>query len=360
MMGKPCKKIIIIQGGEMRPMAQKRVGLKEIAELAHMSVGNVSMVLSGRGDEARISKASQQRVFEAAQKLQYKPNVYARRLRMQANNQLTIALYFCPSPHLAIAGSFMDAIHEIVSRHEFGDISPEVVLYPYQQGRLKDSDKQIHQACFDGVIFMGMSKEDCDYIESIQISAPIVLFNRASQRHHYVFIDNASIGEMAARLFKEKQYKNVYLVTGRESSTAGKERCQGFIDACERFELPLPEKHILRVSGRYKGGEEVAEMVPEGDDMPDAIFFSEGLMAFSALYGFHRRQLKVPDQISILTYSGGSSNGYAVPALSSISMPMDEMSRDCFRLVLRSILEPENGQLSIQHKPLLILRDSLR
>ena len=39
-------------------MEKNRVGLKEIAELSGMSVGNVSMVLRGLGDEARISKAT--------------------------------------------------------------------------------------------------------------------------------------------------------------------------------------------------------------------------------------------------------------------------------------------------------------
>ncbi len=57
------------------------VRIKEIAERLDLSVGTVSVVLNGRGDAMRISKATQERVRAVAEEMNYQPNIYARRLR---------------------------------------------------------------------------------------------------------------------------------------------------------------------------------------------------------------------------------------------------------------------------------------
>ena len=339
-------------------MAQKRVGLKQIAERAGMSVGNVSMVLSGRGDEARISKASQQRILDAAKALKYKPNVYAKRLRMQNANRLIIAVFFAPTRHVAVVGSFFAGIHDLLAEDK-DDMKPDIVLYPYTQRHLRDANEQIRQTCFNGAVFMGMAAEDMDYLETLEIPAPIVLFNRISARHHYVYADNKNIGEIAARIFAQKGFRNVYLVTGRDVSTAGEERKQGFMDECRRLSLQLPQAHVLHVSSHYEGGKEAAQQIPDGPDMPDAIFFSEGLMGGSALHELLARGFRIPEQISLLSYSGGSSEMYTIPTLSTIQMPMEDMSRDCLVLLQQAIQHPERGQMSITHKPILVIRESV-
>lgn len=59
-------------------------GNKQITEIANqlgLSPGTVSVVLNGRGDKVRISKATQKRVKDAAREMGYQPNIYARRLR---------------------------------------------------------------------------------------------------------------------------------------------------------------------------------------------------------------------------------------------------------------------------------------
>lgn len=65
-------------------MAEKRTAgaqIKEIAERLGVSQSTVSVVLGGRGDSVRISKETQKRVQDMAREMNYRPNIYARRLR---------------------------------------------------------------------------------------------------------------------------------------------------------------------------------------------------------------------------------------------------------------------------------------
>lgn len=338
-------------------MAESRVGLKEIAELAGMSVGNVSMVLRGLGNEARISAASQERILNAARQLNYKPNVYAKRLRMQKADKMIVAVFFASSRHVNVMGCFFSGIHDLLCNAS-PENKPEIVLYPYTKGRLAEEDELIHQGCFNGVLFMGMSWEDMKYLESLTISAPIVVFNRVSVHHHYVYADNGNVGQLAARIFCEMGLRRMCLVTGQTVTTAGAERREGFIHECEKLGLELPQEMILRVSSRYEGGNQAAAAILSAEKLPEAIFFSEDLMAVSAQHELLLHGVKIPEQVRIICYNGSNSELYTFPMLSTIQVPMEEMSRDCLALLQKAIQHTNCRQMNIVHKPILVLRES--
>lgn len=64
--------------------------IKEIAQIAQASISTASMVLTGKGDKMRISKSTQARVQEVARDLAYKPNIAARCLRSEGENDILI------------------------------------------------------------------------------------------------------------------------------------------------------------------------------------------------------------------------------------------------------------------------------
>ena len=337
-------------------MAENRVGLKEIAARSGISVGNVSMVLRGLGDTARISKAAQERVLAAARELNYKPNINAKKLR-QKKGSLTVAVFFAPTRHVAVMGSFFAGIHDIVSGDESG-VKPEIVIYPYAQDHLSEMDPLIRERAFNGAIFMGMSSADCEYLEALDIPEPVVLFNRLSRKHHYVYADNANIGRIAAQVLWKGGVKNACLVTGVETSAAGVERAQGFEDECRRLGLHLPGERILRVGRYFGGGQEAGRILLKQPTLPEGIFFAEDLMGVSALYELTLAGVRVPEQMKLICYNGGSTVSYSIPSLSTLQMPMDEMSRDSLLLILKAVQNVNSGQMNVVHKPQLILRES--
>ena len=86
-------------------------GNKQITEIANqlgLSPGTVSVVLNGRGDKGRISKATQKRVKDAAREMGYQPNIYARRLRNSGIEETSqvIAVFWNSGYADDIMGSF--------------------------------------------------------------------------------------------------------------------------------------------------------------------------------------------------------------------------------------------------------------
>lgn len=73
--------------------------LKDVAALAQCSLTTASIVANGRGDEMHISPATQQRVAEAIQQLQYRPDRGAQLLRAGRRPSHHRAVLAAGSPH---------------------------------------------------------------------------------------------------------------------------------------------------------------------------------------------------------------------------------------------------------------------
>ncbi len=67
-------------------MASGRPTIKAISEAAGCSVTTVSMVMSGRAKEFRISTATSEKVLKTAREMNYQPNLHARNLRFGTSN----------------------------------------------------------------------------------------------------------------------------------------------------------------------------------------------------------------------------------------------------------------------------------
>ena len=71
-------------------MAGSRPTIRAISEAVGCSVTTVSMVLSGRAEEFRISAATRDRIIQTAREMNYQPNLHARNLRFGTSNIVAI------------------------------------------------------------------------------------------------------------------------------------------------------------------------------------------------------------------------------------------------------------------------------
>ena len=68
--------------------------IKDIAREAGVSIATVSIVLNGKGQERKISKETQERIYTIASQLNYVPNQSAKKLRATQRNSYAIAFFW--------------------------------------------------------------------------------------------------------------------------------------------------------------------------------------------------------------------------------------------------------------------------
>ncbi|HIW34312.1 MAG TPA: LacI family transcriptional regulator [Candidatus Paenibacillus intestinavium] len=332
--------------------------IKEIAERTNLSIGTVSIVLNGRGNEMRISKKTQQRILEAAQGIGYLPNVSARRLRQSnARNIPAIATFWPSDLSSELLGRFFVGAQSSILEQEF---EFEMTIQPYKKNQIHRIKEICDQGSYHGAILTGISAEEQRYLEEHPLNLPTVMFNRQSSSYSCAHVDTYEIGRKSAELFAIRGHKKVgTIVPDHLVNSENNLRFTGFVESCMEYGLELEERHIQIAPMTMEGGNAAAKRIVEGvSDLPTAIFFPLGLMAVGALPEFHRAGVRIPDMMEILTYGDHDAEKYSIPSLTTVKLPVEEMAAACIRLVMSRILDCSSEPKSLVFDTPFIFRES--
>lgn len=176
-------------------MKKKPVRIKDIANLAGVSVGTVDRVIHKRG---KVAKDKEDKIKRAMEELQYEPNLVARSLAMQAQFKIAVVipLYNKDAFWLDQLEGMKGAIQEIKN---FG-FSIELLSFNDQvAGDLLKQKRKLTKGNFDAVLIAPTLKEDSiGFLSSVEKrNIPYVLVNTNLKRK-----SNLSLGYIGQNSFQ--------------------------------------------------------------------------------------------------------------------------------------------------------------
>ncbi|MDF2659915.1 MAG: LacI family transcriptional regulator [Paenibacillus sp.] len=330
--------------------------IKEIAAYAKVSPGTASLVLNGKGEQYRISPSTQERVFEAARHLDYRPNISAKRLRSSGETVAPIiALFWTMDPRSQLIGRYLKGIQNAI--HQL-DREYEILIQPYVGSQLCDQKSLITGTRFNGAIIALPTEDDEQYLEQADIQIPLVLYQRGSGKYCSVNVDNYLSGQKVANLFARRGHRKVGLLVPDISSTAIRLRMSGFVDTCREHGLELKDEYVRYGSFSELGGYQTAKDVFSQRDRPTAVFCISDQMAVGALYALHELKLAVPEQVEIVGHDDDAVSEFSIPPLSTVHLPVEEMAQACVNLMVDLMSHKLTGPVTQMFESTLITRKS--
>lgn len=311
--------------------------IKMIAQRTNLSPGTVSIVLNGRGDAMRISQKTQQRVWEEAKQLGYKPNIYARRLRKQSEgNAAAIIGVLWPDLYSSeLLVDFFDGIQTSVLQDH---LNVEVVYKPYPYSTISTMEEVFTNQLFNGVIVVGASDQDIEYLSTMNSLMPVLLFNRENDQYGSVCVDNYKAGEKVSELFAVKGHQRAAVIGPDLKSRNFITRRTGFLEGCERRGITLLPAHNIEATLDAEGGRRSAEQLLGADKMlPTALFLlvsDYGQYVYSVL---QQQGIRIPEDIEIVGYSDLVSCRFLKPSMTVIDVPVQQMVKRSLELILNMI-----------------------
>ena len=285
----------------------------------------------------RISKATQDRVLEAAHQLGYQPNIYAKRLRQgkDGNQHLLISVFY----------PYIKGVKNVLGRVMYGfqtpiiekDLPVDILLQSYQYSKLSEMKDLFSSIYCNGAIVYGVSDEDVAFLQSETFDIPLVLFNRPTEKYSSIYVEDYEAGRRVAELFASVGCKDAGLVMPTARSKAGSMRQLGFMDGCRQCGLTLSPNHIQEDLLKTEGGYDAAKRMLEGGSFPAGLFVQISEMAAGAVRAIHEHGLAIPDDIKLVSYGDSQLEEYMTPSLTAIHMPLEEMAAECLQLVLDMI-----------------------
>lgn len=232
--------------------------LKDVAALAQCSLTTASIVANGRGDEMHISPATQQRVAEAIQQLQYRPDRGAQLLRA-GRRRLTIALYWPLDHRTTLLGDRLYNFYSILQQEQEPADPYELLIQTYFSGRLGEMLSPILQGRYDGVIIGGAGEQDLIQLENADISTPLVLINAESRKYSTAGVNHAQAGSQAAALIHQKGYRECAVIRGGDHYDGTSQRTKAFLNSCRQLGIRIQPEWTFQAAPTIAGGAAATE-----------------------------------------------------------------------------------------------------
>ena len=320
--------------------------IKDIAKAAGVSIATVSIVLNGKGRKRKISQETQQRIYKIAQDLNYVPNQSAKKLRSAKKDSYAIAFYWATDFRINYLARITLGIQEEIMKQ---DKAIHLTVVPYKVDQLQKQLEAMQNEFFNGIIIANMSNKDMDYLNSIHIPCPVVLFNRESDKYSSVTMDNYTIGCNVAKHFIDKGIFDAGVLTHDTSFPIMRTWMQGFLDTFAKAGHPVPETNIVLCDTSSSSAVEATKKLYAEKRMPRALFCESDVLAHGVLYACHELGVAIPQDMEVFTIGINMAefNDYAIPSLSRVDIPMGEIGQHCLHLMV-DLIEKKKPNPTVQ------------
>jgi len=339
-------------------VSKKKGTIKLIAEKTNVSPITVSIVLNGRGDEMRISKETQEKILEEAKKLGYQPNVFARRLKKsnQSSSPLLIGILW-PATYLSdLLVRFFNGLQNCILNKK---MNIETVFKPYYPSNLAQLKELFVENLFNGVIVVGTTDSDIEFLENLNTVMPIVMFNRQSSKYSCIYVDEYSLGEKVAKLFAARGHKSVGLIGPSYLNRNFSMRRVGFLDTCTKLNLSISDNHIITDDEvDTEAGRNCMKKMLSNGDLPTAIFILSSTMAYGVYSVLKENGYSIPDDVEIVGCSDLLTCELLNPKLTVIDYSIERMVYKSLNLITEMITGISSEPISLIEDSYFIFRES--
>jgi DNA-binding LacI/PurR family transcriptional regulator len=177
--------------------------IKEIAQMAGVSIGTVDRVLHNRG---MVNRKTKERVESVAKELNYHPNVAAQGLAVRKKKLRFTFFIIDTSMHPFFDQIYQAATEKAADLKQFG-VSVDFFVLKMELGYLQTTAKELYKVLdrSDGIVMMGTDSPDMLFLleEAKKRELPVVLYNTCFAEGDYlayVGCDYISSGRLAAGL----------------------------------------------------------------------------------------------------------------------------------------------------------------
>jgi DNA-binding LacI/PurR family transcriptional regulator len=309
------------------------VTIKDVAKRANVAPSTVSRVIA---DSPRISEKTKRKVREAMKELGYHPNFIARSLANQATQVIGIVM---PSAaEQALQNPFFPEVIRGISKaaHE--------KKYALQMSTGEKED-EIYEGVIDmlqgrrvdGVILL-YSRIDDKLMKYLQKNKfPFVVIGKPHQKEEQItHVDNDNY-----RAAKEATQHLIELGHERIAFVGGNKKYLVTVDAAlKEAGLPYREDYMMHEEFLQEGGQEAMRELLSLDEPPTALVVADDLMALGVLKTLDEMNLRVPDDISIVSFNNTLLAEMSRPPLTSVDIHIFQLGYEATKSLIEKIANP--------------------
>jgi LacI family transcriptional regulator len=347
-----------------RPAARARVTIRQVAELAGVSISTVSRVLNGRSDVSDETRLVVERVarshgYETRRALAGGPARPSRERFDFAGEHLSgLVGVTTTTSGTAYFSTILTGITEALAERDMW-----ALVCPTRQEHNREVSvlKRLMRSEMIGALLL-LPEESPDELRGLKEDG--LVFVVVDPLHDLgpdipvVSAANSSGAYQATAHLLQLGHRRIGVITGRRDGTATRARLQGHYAAlAEAGVMPDP---LLEAEADFlaPGGAAGAERLLALATPPTAIFAFNDCMAIGALHAARARGLRLPEDLSVVGFDDTPEAEAAHPGLTTVHQPLKELGRMAVSLLVRLMDSHQFEPLHVELATRLVVRSS--
>jgi DNA-binding LacI/PurR family transcriptional regulator len=329
----------------------KRPTIRDVASEAGVSYQTVSRVLN---DHPRVAPNTREQVLRAMKKLGYQRNVAAQMLTTQRSRTIQL---------ITVDGEFPFELL-LFNSAQWGDYS--AIYSDCTRATLSETLDKAAARLVEG-IFLYAPKLRIDDDDLLAMSHGIPLVRRdfaiESKQITWVGFDQIRATQMAVQHLIDLGHRDIAVVTGTLQAINATWRYESWKKTLIDNGLkPGPNAHgdyTTPKSAVRTGYEGMCQILESGKPFT-AVLIANDYMTIGALHALRAYGLRIPDDVSIVSYDNSPHASYLDPPLTTVEFTFDLQNRLAFQFLFERIENPDAEPHQHILLPDLIVRESTR
>lgn len=333
------------------------VTIKDVAALAGVSPSTVSRTCK---DSPSISKETKEKVRRAMAQLGYEPNFQASNLASQ--NSRTIGIILPPSAKEAYENSFyLETIRGISQFCNERQYINTMITGQDEHEILQVIRTMTRSGQVDGFIVLYSRQDDpvIDYL--CREGLLYVLIGKACQnvnRTIYIDNDNLLAAQEATQYLYQLGHKKIAYLGNDNSLLFSADRKSGYLLALALHQLPQKPEYCLETPSLPTEHPDALRALLLGPDRPTAIVVCDDILAVSLERICLELGLRIPDDVSIVSFNNSLFARLTSPQLTSIDVNALQLGIEAASQMISHIENPDLMATKIIVPHHLVERDS--
>jgi LacI family transcriptional regulator len=326
------------------------VTLKSVAERVGLTPSTVSAVLNNSSASHSVPEHTKKRILAAVRDLNYRPNFFARSLRVNRTYTIGVILEEIGDAYgsLVISG-----IERYLREQNFFFLT---VAHRHDTKLLATYSAMLQDRGVEGFITV-----DTFLTEEPPLPTVAVAGHRRIKRVTNIVLDHHHAASLALKHLADLGHEKIAFMKGSTVSVDSAERWNAISEVAAKLGIRILPELIVQLEGDDPTpnlGYPFAKQLLARKQPFTALFAYNDISAIGSISAFQEAGLQIPDDVSVVGFDDIQSAAYINPPLTTVKQPLQKMGEIAARTLLDRIEGRTEYVPEIAIEPELVVRQS--
>jgi DNA-binding LacI/PurR family transcriptional regulator len=329
---------------------EDKVTLKTIAKHLGLTPGTVSAALNNSAAAQSLPEHTKNRIIAAARELNYRPNFFARTLRLKRTYTIGVIAEEIGD---AYGSMIISGIEAYLRQNNYFFLT---VIHRHDLKLLQTYSQMLLSRGVEGFITV-----DTSLREELSLPTVAIAGHQAVPGVTNIVLDHKRAARLALEHLQELGHEDIAFIKGQTISSDSATRWGAICEVAKEMGIRIRSELTIQLEGRDSSpgiGYPFAKQLLARKQTFTALFAYNDISAIGSLWAFREAGLRVPQDISIVGFDDIPGAAFANPGLTTVRQPLLKMGQIAAQTVVDQIEERGEYVPEIAIEPEFVVRES--